>query len=107
MLLNTVLGFIIPWIFGVWLILKYKKLVFIIYPFSSVVSHTFNSFGFHAGYWKVTPIDYGVFSALPFDLGLFPLLGYYLIYVISKQTGSDIFLYLSLALALLFLSLLE
>lgn len=84
MLLNTVIGFIIPWIFGGWLIHKNKKLVFIMFPFSSIVSHTINSFGIHIGYWKVKPINNESFSALPFDLGFYGLAGCFLIYIIEK-----------------------
>jgi len=81
---NIIFGFIVPWIFGTWLFSKNKKLVFVIFPFSSIISYTVNSFGFHIDFWKVQPIDLGTLSMLPFNLGLYGLFGCFLIYIIQK-----------------------
>lgn len=83
MLLNFTIGFIIPWIFGVWMFYKDKKIILIILPFSSMISNTVNSFGFTFGFWMFKPFNLEDFSALPFDLGLFALLGCALIFTLK------------------------
>jgi len=84
LLLNTAFGFVIPWIFGVWLVIKKKNIVLIIFPLTSVISYTVNAFGIQVGFWQIEPVEHKGFSALPLNLGLFPLLGCFLIYIISK-----------------------
>ena len=85
MTINIILGFIIPWIFGIWLFNRDKKIVLIIMPFTSIVAHTVNSFGFTLKFWMLKPFELHTFSALPFDLGLFALLGCAFIYIVKNK----------------------
>ncbi|OCT14534.1 hypothetical protein A8709_26740 [Paenibacillus pectinilyticus] len=75
MLINIILGFIIPWIFGVFLYKKAPNIVIIIFPVSSIVSSFINAIGFHLEFWDFTPLieDDETISALPFYIGLYPL----------------------------------
>lgn len=98
MLFNIVFGFVIPWIFGVWLFNKDKKLVVTIAPFSVVVSHITNTFGFSLNFWKVTPINSDDFLPLLLDLGYFSLLGCILIYKVIHSKGNPYIYAFSLAL---------
>lgn len=86
MVLNIILGFIIPWIFGVALYLKDKKILLTIAPFSSILAYTVNEFCFHLNFWRLIPVyiddDY---TAISVNLGLYPILGGYLIYYVSKK----------------------
>ncbi|MCY9692267.1 CBO0543 family protein [Paenibacillus alginolyticus] len=91
-LINITLGFILPWIFGVFLYKRASKIVIIIYPISSVVSSFINTIGFHLEFWSFTPLieDNSTISALPFDLGLYPLTACLVIYFIHFRTLNPI-----------------
>lgn len=90
MTLNIVLGFVIPWIFGVILYFKDNKTVLIIAPLSSILGYTVNEFCFHLNFWRLVPVNINDdFTSISVNLGLYPILGCYLIYYISKkQTNS-------------------
>lgn len=86
MILNIVLGFIIPWIFGVILYFKDKKIVLIIAPFSSILAYTVNEFCFHLNFWRLAPLNINDdYTSLSVNLGLYSILGCYLIYYISRK----------------------
>jgi hypothetical protein len=86
MLINVILGFLIPWIiFGIFLYKKDKKILLIIFPIGATLALTINLIGYQLEYWDFTPIlRIEPMSALPLDLGLYPLLACYLIYLIKK-----------------------
>ncbi|MDQ0060846.1 CBO0543 family protein [Paenibacillus harenae] len=87
MTINIVIGFIIPWIFGILLIRKSPIILYLIYPIAAIVSAFFNDIGYHLGFWDFTPkIDHDeTLSALPMDLGLYPITASYLIYWIIRS----------------------
>jgi len=86
MTLNIVIGFIIPWIFGVTLYFKDRKTVLIIAPFSSILGYTVNEFCFHLNFWRLVPVNINDdLTSMSVNLGLYPILGCYLIYYISKK----------------------
>jgi hypothetical protein len=86
MVTNIVLGFIIPWIFGIYLYKKNKKIILLISPFASVTAFLSNLFGFYFGFWHVTPIlKEETLTVLPMCIGLYSVLGSYLIYFIQKK----------------------
>ncbi|MGE5653496.1 MAG: hypothetical protein ACM3ZQ_04405 [Bacillota bacterium] len=70
---NIVVGLAIPWLVGAWLYLKDRDSVLLIAPFASVLAWTVNQFGFHYGFWEMSPFGSQECSAWPFNLGLFPL----------------------------------
>ncbi|MBB6214739.1 hypothetical protein HNQ80_000822 [Anaerosolibacter carboniphilus] len=81
---NILLGFLFPWLLGFYLYLKDKKTVLSIAPFSSLVAHLFNMLGMHLGLWQVTPFHLFDVSVLPFELGLYAILGSLLVYTIQR-----------------------
>lgn len=86
MILNIILGFIIPWVFGVILYFKDKKIVLIIAPFSSILAYTVNEVCFHLNFWRLVPVNFNDdLTYVSVNLGLYPILGCYLIYYISKK----------------------
>lgn len=86
MILNIILGFIIPWIFGIMLYFKDKKTVLIIAPFSSILAYIINEFCFHYNFWRVIPINVNDdYTSISVNLGLYSVLGCYLIYCISRK----------------------
>ncbi|CAH2213211.1 CBO0543 family protein [Tepidibacter aestuarii] len=85
MLKNWFLFFIPFWIFGLFLFKKDKKIVLIIAPFGSVLSHIINQFGVFLDLWKVTPIKHGPMSRLPADIGVYAVLSSFMIYLIHQK----------------------
>ena len=86
MILNIVLGFVVPWtICIIHLYKKEKLLLLLVAPFFSVVTYTINTFGFYFGFWEVIPFPTQKnLASLPFDLGIFPILASYLTFFIRK-----------------------
>lgn len=104
MLFNILVGFIFPWISGVVFYFKNRKVLFIIAPFQSVIAYTINSIAMFYNFWSIYPHEYGKFSTMPYDLGLYPILSVYLIHFINK---SKINPYILIIIATSFTTLLE
>ncbi|QSO45492.1 CBO0543 family protein [Alicyclobacillus mengziensis] len=85
MLLNIALGFVLPWIFGAFLYRNHPLTVLTVAPFASVVSFLINAVGFGLEWWNLapyTPIE--TLSALPLNIGLYPVLGCWCIVLIRR-----------------------
>lgn len=82
MWLNIIFGFILPWLFGgIYLARKNPLVLLLLFPAGAMISSLINALGFHLKFWDFTPLipeDESI-SALPLDLGLYPLLGCFLI----------------------------
>jgi hypothetical protein len=100
MFINIVYGFFVPWIIlGTYLYVKDKKILLLIYPLSAVLALTINLFGFYFDFWDVKPLmRVEPMAVLPLDLGLYPLLGSYLIFLIHKDIMNPYFFILSFAI---------
>lgn len=85
MAFNIIIGFLIPWILGVYIYIKEERLFLIIYPFGCAVSYTINMIGFYFGFWSIKPYEYGVFVSLPLNLGLYPIVGTYFVFLLHKE----------------------
>lgn len=92
MIFNVIIAFIIPWVFGIILYFKDRKLLFIIAPFGSAVSYTINMWGFYMNYWNCKPFEHHIYSSLPFNIGIYPILGAYLVFFIRKRKYKTYFL---------------
>jgi hypothetical protein len=107
MVINIVIGFIIPWIVGIYLYKKNRRMVLIIFPFASVLAFLANLFGFYFEFWKMTPVlKEATLTVLPLCVGIYPVLGGYLIHMIQQKKASPIFLILIFSLFTTFLELL-
>ncbi|MGH4051257.1 MAG: CBO0543 family protein [Clostridium sp.] len=85
MILNILVGFIIPWVFGIILYFKDKKIVLIIAPFASMLAYTVDEC-FHLEFWSLAPFNINDdYTSLSVQLGLFSILGCYMIYYITKN----------------------
>jgi hypothetical protein len=86
MLINILFGFFVPWIIlGTYLFKKDKKILLLIFPLGSTLALTINLFGFHFEFWDFKPLmEVKPMSALPLDLGLYPLLGCYYIFLTQR-----------------------
>ncbi|MGG3449907.1 hypothetical protein [Domibacillus aminovorans] len=101
-----IIAFIIPWLIVLLhLHPKDKKLIPLIGPFGVVVSFLTNELGLYFGFWEVYPFpDSKTIATLPFNLGLFPILGCYMIFFIKKRMTHPYFV---VFLATLFTTILE
>jgi hypothetical protein len=85
MILNIILGFIIPWVFGVILYFKDKKTLLTIAPLASMLAYTVDEC-LHLEFWRLAPLNINDdYTSLSVELGLFSILGCYLIYYISRK----------------------
>ncbi|PEJ48135.1 MULTISPECIES: CBO0543 family protein [unclassified Bacillus (in: firmicutes)] len=75
MLLYIIFGFILPWLIGVILLKKITKIMILFLPTSIATAFLINTWGFNY-FWKLK-FSYNELSlsAIPFDLGLYPILG--------------------------------
>lgn len=69
MVLNIILGFIIPWIIAL-IIVRERKIIYYLAPFASVISFIVNDFGFYY-FWNLYPFRLVNLSVIPFNIGLF------------------------------------
>ncbi|MZQ82230.1 hypothetical protein GQF01_08755 [Paenibacillus sp. 5J-6] len=87
MLFNIIVGFVIPWVFGIYLYRKSRIIVFLISPITVTIAGLINDTGYHLNFWDFTPFieNDETLSALPLDLGLYPVMAGYMIYWIRKN----------------------
>ncbi|WP_050184327.1 CBO0543 family protein [Domibacillus robiginosus] len=96
---------IIPWLIALWhLHPKDKQLIPLIAPLASVAAFIVNGWGVYFGFWRVYPfIELNTIATYPCNLGIFPVLGCYMVYFIKKHGHP----YLIIFLITLFTTLLE
>ncbi|WP_028400080.1 CBO0543 family protein [Ectobacillus panaciterrae] len=106
MLLNFILGLLLPLPAGIYLYRKDKKILLCTFPFTSMIAFLINELGFYFGFWNVLPIIDGhkSFSALPLDMGLYPVLGTLMVYSIKLKNKNP---FIVILLVALFTTLLE
>lgn len=85
MLFNFVVYFVIPWVFGIILYNKDRRIFLTIFPFSCMVAYTINILGIYLGYWNIYPLTYGYFSSILLSIGLYPILGTYFVYLTQTK----------------------
>ncbi|WP_414730932.1 CBO0543 family protein [Bacillus sp. FJAT-28004] len=87
MLINIIFGFIIPWVLASFMVRKQPILFIVISPVTIVISLLINTIGIYFGFWNFKPYFEKIetISALPFDFGLYAVLGSLLIYTLSKR----------------------
>ncbi|MCY9658772.1 hypothetical protein P5G65_19040 [Paenibacillus chondroitinus] len=87
MLFNIIAGFLIPWVFGIYLYRKSRVIVVLIFPITVTISSLINDTGYHLDFWDFTPLieNDETLSALPLDIGLYPIMAGYMIYWIRKN----------------------
>ena len=87
MILNTLIVFIIPWFIALIHLYRKDRLILpLVAPFGSAIAFVINDFGHLFGFWKLTFVSHWeIIAALPFDIGLYPILSCYMIYFIRKK----------------------
>lgn len=105
MLFNILIAFVLPWTVGILHLYKKEKTIIpLIGSFYCVVAFVINEFGLYCGFWRTAPFfNQKTLSALPFNVGLYPILAGYLIFFIKKTKRP----YLMVFFISLFTTLLE
>ncbi|KAB2395299.1 hypothetical protein F8172_14965 [Bacillus cereus] len=84
-LANIIFGFIIPWIFGIWLFKRNPKVILLIAPIGIAIAFLINEWGVNY-FWEFKPIFKNIsLSAYPLNLGLYPILVCFFIYIEMKK----------------------
>ncbi|PEB60905.1 hypothetical protein COM86_27270 [Priestia megaterium] len=91
-LVNIIMGFIVPWIFGFILYKKKPIIVLLIAPIGMTVAFILNEWGTNY-FWQFEPTFRNrSLSALPLNIGFYPVLSSFLIYFKLKKKGNTIML---------------
>lgn len=98
MTFNIIIGFLIPWILGVYIYIKEERLFLVIYPFGCAVTYTINMIGFYFRFWRIKPYEYNVFASLPLNLGVYPIIGTYFVFLLYKRISKSYYLVLIFSL---------
>jgi len=85
MVINIIIGFIIPWIAGAFFIKRDVIFVLKVSIIASLISFLFNDIGYYMNWWYVTPKQYANLAFIPFNFGIFSLIAVAMIYFINKS----------------------
>ncbi|ETT59115.1 CBO0543 family protein [Paenibacillus sp. FSL R7-277] len=94
MLINVIIGWIIPWCIGSYFLRKDSAVILHIAPIASVIAFAFDEIGYHMKWWSITPTGPGVISYLPYNLGVFPVISCLLIYTVRRTSLNPLLLIL-------------
>ncbi|SCZ06020.1 hypothetical protein [Alkaliphilus peptidifermentans] len=103
MLLNYIIGFIVPWIISIKYIMKNLNIFIVIAPIGTVFAYTINTWAYHSHYWKVSPERFNYYSTLPYDLGLYPVYACLMIVFIKNKKANPYFIVLIASIIITFL----
>lgn len=92
MVINTFLGFILPWLFAIYLIKYDKHTLLTIAPAMSLIAFVFNNIGVYMHWWNVKPYSVETITFILFNLGLYPIWGSYMIHFIKRYRVNGFFL---------------
>ncbi|HEX3029850.1 MAG TPA: CBO0543 family protein [Clostridia bacterium] len=98
MILNFVLFFIIPLVFSIFLYHKSSVIYLTGFCFSCLLAFTFNTLGVYFGFWNVYPYNLSYFSYLPLNMGLYPAMGTFYLYLLHVVKFHKAILLLSFAI---------
>ncbi|WP_334071287.1 MULTISPECIES: CBO0543 family protein [Paenibacillus] len=86
MLLNWIVGFLIPWIPGIFLVKRDKNAMLIAFPSAGLISLLFNDYGVYREWWILTPKDMESVLTIPFNLGIYPVVACLMLYCIRHTS---------------------
>ncbi|WP_426334819.1 hypothetical protein ACN9MH_14590 [Paenibacillus silvae] len=85
MIVNTIIGMLIPLLLGAWILRRHYRFLVLYYPLGVAVSACINSIGFNF-FWNILPNTRNQsFAALPMDLGIYPITGCIMMYMIQVR----------------------
>lgn len=89
MLGNVMFGLVIPILIGGWILRRNINILLAYYPLGVATSACLNSAGFNF-FWNILPNTRNQsYAALPFDLGIYPIAGCLMIYMILEKKAKS------------------
>ena len=90
MLINIALAFVLPWIFGtLYLHPRNRRLLPLVGTAFCILAIVINELGSYYGFWKLrTSLENEALEALPFNLGVYPVLASYMIFNPANRKAS-------------------
>ncbi len=73
-------GFLLPWVVGIYLIVRNRNILLAVGSIMSVLAFLINAVGMYVGFWTLPPIS-DTISTLPFEVGLYPILAVLMIQI--------------------------
>ncbi|WP_405115501.1 CBO0543 family protein [Paenibacillus sp. FSL K6-1217] len=86
MVVNVIIGWVLPWLVGSFFIRKDKFVFLHIGPFASVIAFIFDEIGHHMRWWSITPAGAGILAFIPYNLGVFPVISCLLLYTVRRSS---------------------
>ncbi|MFG6149369.1 hypothetical protein [Halobacillus sp. B23F22_1] len=82
-----IVGFVLPWITGIYLYRKAPKIFFTTAPITALIAVVLNQAGIHIGLWKVHPMPKAMLlDSIFLDLGIFTIAGAWFTYALVYKT---------------------
>lgn len=92
MLFNWLIGFVIPWIFGIYLLRKDFIHIVRIGPAAGLIAFLFSDIGYYMEWFQISPFRSGSLSFVPYNLGIYIILPSYMVYLINRAKKLPAFL---------------
>gem|GEM_PF-1125745 len=94
MLINIILGFILPWISGVYLYKRARVLFYTVVPITALFSVTGNQLGVQLGFWLLIPEEkITLINTIFIDFGYNPIIAAWFIYFLYMRQISRWIMY--------------
>ncbi|GGF14770.1 hypothetical protein GCM10010954_11680 [Halobacillus andaensis] len=89
-----IVGFVLPWITGIYLYRKAPKIFFTTAPITALIAVISNQSGIHIGFWKVNHMpSVMLLDSLFLDLGIFTLAGAWFTYALVYKNINPFWVY--------------
>lgn len=89
MLGNVIFGLVIPLFIGGWILRRNFNILLVYFPMGVATSSCINSAGFNF-FWNILPNTRNQsYTGLPFDLGIYPIAGCLMIYMILIKNAKS------------------
>ncbi|WP_173918975.1 hypothetical protein [Halobacillus sp. Marseille-Q1614] len=90
-----IVGFIFPWITGIYLYKKAPKIFYTTVPITALIAVVLNQAGIHMGLWKVNHMPTIVLlDSLFLDLGIFTIAGAWFTYMLVYKSINPLWVYI-------------
>ncbi|WP_079478962.1 hypothetical protein [Halobacillus salinus] len=90
-----IVGFVIPWITGIYLYKLAPKIFYTTAPITALIAVVLNQAGIHMGLWEVHPMPAIVLlDSLFLDLGIFTIAGAWFTYMLVYKSVNTLLVYI-------------
>ncbi|MBB6635835.1 CBO0543 family protein [Cohnella thailandensis] len=74
MTFHVLVGFVLPWLVGVFFIKKASKTMLLVFAVTAFLALLFNDIGAYAKWWEMTPHEMESITTIPYSLGVYPII---------------------------------